>query len=203
MGRSSVPLFGLGAVLFPLALFLAKLRHTIRSTMHSFVVAIYLLLSSSIFAIPGRFLREPRVLSVCTRNPGFVMSNTKPPFCTPQTIHFGPEHEMSQTLLTRRVLTPYRRTLQEFITVDCGAAMGWYTLFWAKLGFDVLAFEPGTTAFLLDAIKLNPESQGLPYIMLVSVESISQRGTAHIREIGTFRSISQSAPFFLPERRSP
>ena len=128
--------------------------------MHSFVVAIYFLLLSCSFAIPGRFIRDGGVLSVCTRKPGFVMSNTKPPFCTPQTIHFGPEHEMSQTLLTRRVLTPYRRN-KDFITVDCGAAMGWYTLFWSKLGFDVLAFEPGTTAFLLDAIKLNPESQGV------------------------------------------
>ena len=89
--------------------------------------------------------------------PPFVLTDTVPRFLS---IGEGSEMEQSQTLLTRRILKavtgPLAMQLQSrLIAVDVGAASGWYSLYWASLGFPVIAFEPGDITNLRRAINSN------------------------------------------------
>lgn len=78
----------------------------------------------------------------------FVTSQSIPPFCISKSN--GAIYEMSQTLLTRRILKAFRPN-NKYITLDVGAAFGWYSMYWAMLGYRVIAFDPGDTSYLRDA----------------------------------------------------
>lgn len=151
--------------------------------------------------IDGHFHEYVRI---CANTTGFAMTNTRPSFCFQ---NWELEMEMSQTLLSRRVLTPYIAARDEFITIDCGAAQGWYSILWSQLGIQVLAFEPGDVRPIQQAMKLNRGGEHNIKVHNLGLgkvnENAQQSGTAQTNTDETQAGlVASTVATFLPANRS-
>lgn len=79
-----------------------------------------------------------------------VVTETNVPFCFNE-----PTTEMSQSVFTYRVLSKFLPTKDDYVVLDVGAAYGWYSIFWAKLGFRAIAFEAGDPQFITKHVEIN------------------------------------------------
>ena len=113
--------------------------------------------------------------SSCTTG---MRTTTVPSFCA---MDMFAEMEQAQTALARRVLLPYLETMEAvggptYSTMDIGCAFGWYSMFFATMGFPVLCFDPGNTGPATTASKTNGLTQRIR-IVNKGVSSISDHGS--------------------------
>jgi len=117
----------------------------------------------------------PDAKSLCASG---MRTTTVPSFCA---MDMFAEMEQAQTALARRVLLPYLETMEAvggptYSTMDIGCAFGWYSMFFATMGFPVLCFDPGNTGPATTASKTNGLTQRIR-IVNKGVSSISDHGS--------------------------